>query len=250
MLYRAGHSGQGRAELNGQLPVHHSDEPSPVGGITPFTTVDMPDHMSAVCYMQGCPYRCPYCHNPQFQREHAGSYTIEQVDEFLHERTGFLDAVVFSGGEPLMDPHSVMRMGRLAMTHGYRLGLHTTGYAPDHLMDILESLDIGWVGLDLKSSPQDLDVSTGVRGASLAGFMQSLEHLRRMEIPTEVRTTIHFPISHEASLDRLVGILSRLQVESPVWQIEAVNGRPDPELKKRVSAYLESRRLTSWIAVR
>ncbi len=249
MLHRAGNSRQGRTELI--IPaVVDADRQTPVGGITPFTTVDMPEHMSAVFYMHGCPYRCPYCHNPQFQKRQAGSYSVAQLDAFMKKRVGFLEGVVFSGGEPLMDPESVVRIGRLAIHYGYRIGLHTTGCKPESLTEIMNHLNICWVGLDLKGSPHDLDTSTGVQGASLKGFMQSLEQLRIAGIPTEVRTTIHQQIAQDEALNRLTDTLAGLQVEHPVWQIEAVDGRPDPSLKGKISTYLESRRLTHWISVR
>ncbi len=249
MLYGAGNSRQRRTELN-VPPLCRSEYGTPVGGITPFTTVDMPEHTAAVFYFQGCPYRCPYCHNPQFQKKQAGAYSITQLDDFLKQRAGFLDGVVFSGGEPLLHPKAVIGMGQLAMTYGYRVGLHTTGHASDHLNEILERVDVNWVGLDLKGPAEDLDTSTGTRNSSLTGFKRSLEQLRKSGIPTEVRTTIHKGIAHETSLDRLVGTLAGLNIQRPVWQIEAINGRPHLDLKKHVSDYLESRQLTSWITVR
>ncbi len=249
MLYGAGNPRQRRTELSAPAACQ-PDERIPVGGITPFTTVDMPEHAAAVFYMQGCPYRCPYCHNPEFQEKQAGSYSIAQLDDFLKQRAGFLDGIVFSGGEPLLHPRAVIRMGRLAMTYGYRVGLHTTGYASGHLGEILESMDVRWVGLDLKGPASDLDTSTGTEGASLTDFLRCLEQLRESGIPTEVRTTIHEGIAHEASLDQLVETLEGLDIKRPVWQIEAMNGRPDPNLRHRISSYLESRQLTSWITVR
>jgi len=35
-----------------------------VGGLVPLSTTDYPDHLSAVVFCQGCPWRCAYCHNP------------------------------------------------------------------------------------------------------------------------------------------------------------------------------------------
>jgi len=35
-----------------------------IGGIVPFTTNDFPGRLAAVLFLQGCPLRCAYCHNP------------------------------------------------------------------------------------------------------------------------------------------------------------------------------------------
>src|SRR5699024_6260878 len=37
----------------------------PVAGLTPMTTLDYPDHLACVIFLQGCPLRCGYCHNAQ-----------------------------------------------------------------------------------------------------------------------------------------------------------------------------------------
>ena len=38
-----------------------------VAGLTAFSSIDYPGKLSAVVFVQGCPWRCLYCHNPQMQ---------------------------------------------------------------------------------------------------------------------------------------------------------------------------------------
>ncbi|HEU6454825.1 MAG TPA: anaerobic ribonucleoside-triphosphate reductase activating protein, partial [Roseateles sp.] len=33
-----------------------------VAGLQPFSSVDFPGHLAAVVFLQGCPWRCGYCH--------------------------------------------------------------------------------------------------------------------------------------------------------------------------------------------
>ena len=35
-----------------------------IAGVTPFSTVDWPDMLTATVFLQGCPWNCFYCHNP------------------------------------------------------------------------------------------------------------------------------------------------------------------------------------------
>ena len=72
-----------------------------IGGVTPFSTTDWPGRLAAVLFLQGCPWRCGYCHNPHLQpaigpvaRDYPSTLA------WLEGRRGLLDAVVFSGGEP------------------------------------------------------------------------------------------------------------------------------------------------------
>lgn len=75
-----------------------------IAAVTPFTTIDYPGLLSAVAFVQGCPWRCPYCQNDWMQpREFAEGTEPVSWDAFcalLKKRAGLLDAVVFSGGEP------------------------------------------------------------------------------------------------------------------------------------------------------
>ena len=36
-----------------------------VGGLTRWTSIDFPGRLAAVVFLQGCPWRCSYCHNPE-----------------------------------------------------------------------------------------------------------------------------------------------------------------------------------------
>lgn len=70
-----------------------------VAGITPFTTIDFPGKLSAVAFLQGCPWRCVYCQNPWMQPaefspelEHD---SWERLESLLMRRKGLLDGVVF-----------------------------------------------------------------------------------------------------------------------------------------------------------
>ena len=53
-----------------------------VGGVETFSTVDFPEHMAAVVFLQGCPWRCPFCHNTSLQ-------PIDSATDFVWEK--FLD---------------------------------------------------------------------------------------------------------------------------------------------------------------
>ena len=86
----------------GAVPASHLR----VAAVTPFTSIDYPGKLSAVVFVRGCPWRCVYCHNPWMQSRtpQPGDESWERVEKLLARRKGLLDAVVFSGGEPCVDP--------------------------------------------------------------------------------------------------------------------------------------------------
>jgi len=85
-----------------------------VGGVTPLSTVDWPGELAAVVFCQGCAWSCPYCHNAALRPAKPGERPWAEVLAWLETRQGLLDAVVFSGGEPLLQPQAVELLNALA----------------------------------------------------------------------------------------------------------------------------------------
>ncbi|GMV46979.1 MAG: hypothetical protein AMXMBFR66_23770 [Pseudomonadota bacterium] len=178
-----------------------------VGGLQPFTSIDYPGALAAVVFVQGCAWRCSYCHNPQLQaRGAARGPAWAELRPWLARRARVLDALVFSGGEPTLDPALPQAM-REARTLGYRIGLHTAGMSPRRLEPLLALVD--WVGLDVKA-PLDDDALherlSGVRGAA-AAVRASLDALQASGVAYECRTTVHPSLLEQGRLARVVAQL-------------------------------------------
>ncbi|MGM0782666.1 MAG: anaerobic ribonucleoside-triphosphate reductase activating protein [Pseudomonadota bacterium] len=172
----------------------------PVAGLTPMTTLDYPGHLACVVFLQGCPLRCGYCHNPQMlEPRKAGSEEWAEIEAFLERRQGLLEGVVFSGGEPTLHadlPNAVER----ARSLGFKVGLHTAGVYPRRLRALLPWLD--WVGLDVKGPAKRFDTIVGRTGLGV-GHRRSLQMLLENGIDFECRTTVHWRDFDLDSLRRL-----------------------------------------------
>ncbi|MEO8102511.1 MAG: anaerobic ribonucleoside-triphosphate reductase activating protein [Betaproteobacteria bacterium] len=167
---------------------HESEATLRVAGLTPLSTTDFPGQLAAVVFVQGCAWRCRYCHNPEIQsRREAPERTWQSVLDFLDRRHGLLDAVVFCGGEPTVD-RQLSRAIDDVRQRGFKVGLHTAGIYPGRLRALLPKLD--WVGFDVKAPFDDYARTTGVR-ASGTPARESLEHLLASGVAHEVRTTHH-----------------------------------------------------------
>ena len=155
----------------------------------PLTTQDFPGRLACVVFIRGCPWRCSYCHNPHLQSRGADAdvMTWAEVLSFLSRRNGLLDGVVFSGGEPLIDPAlggAVKDIKRL----GFQVGLHTAGCFPDRLEPLLD--DIDWIGLDIKTDHPYYDDLTKAPQSADAVFKTLDLILARKNVELECRTTI------------------------------------------------------------
>ena len=93
-----------------------------------FGTVDGPG-IRFVVFMQGCPMRCLYCHNPDTWDISGGK--IVEADEILesYERLkNFLSGgLTVTGGEPLLQPGFVCELFRKAKARGIHTCLDTSG---------------------------------------------------------------------------------------------------------------------------
>ena len=160
-----------------------------IGGITPFSTVDWPGKLACVAFLAGCPWRCPYCQNHALQTFDAAELDETDLLAFLQRRIGLLDAVVFSGGEPLLQPRTV-EVVRIVRDMGFEVGLHTCGAFPERLRQALPTL--GWVGLDVKAPWEKYDAITRSHMTDTGKLvLESLEALLDAGIPMEARTTWH-----------------------------------------------------------
>jgi pyruvate formate lyase activating enzyme len=158
-----------------------------IGGLTPCTTIDYPDHLAAVVFCQGCPWRCGYCHNRALlDATTVGALSWPDLLSFLERRQGLLDAVVFSGGEPTLQEQLPAAVAAVRQ-RGFLVGLHTAGPYPERLALLLPHLD--WVGMDLKAPFAEYDAVTGVAGSG-EGARQSALLLRESGVSHQFRTTL------------------------------------------------------------
>ena len=130
-----------------------------IGGLVPFTTIDYPGKLAAVLFLVGCPLRCAYCSNPHLLCPHDGEYDPEKTFEWLKARVGKLEAIVFSGGEALMQGDTAIEYMKRVRDLGFKIGLHTNGFYPELLKRASKVVD--WIGLDFKATCEKYPDLTG-----------------------------------------------------------------------------------------
>lgn len=198
-----------------------------VGGMTPFSATDYPGKLAAVVFVQGCPWRCGYCHNPHLQpRPGTSPLAWQQVLELLRRRVGLIDAVVFSGGEPTIDAALVDAICAVREL-GFEVGLHSAGTYPKRLAQILPLLD--WVGLDIKAPFAQYDRITQIAGSGDKA-LAAAEAILACGVDYEFRTTIHPSLLPEADILALAQSLARTGANNYVLQVFRAQGSRDEAL--------------------
>ena len=124
------------------------------GNIDSFETMGLVDGPGVrfVVFMQGCPLRCAYCHNPEtWTSVKKIEITAEElVKKILKYVPYFGDdgGVTFSGGEPLKQPKFLLEALRECKKHGLHTCLDTSGFGDDY-EEIFDYVDL--VILDVKA---------------------------------------------------------------------------------------------------
>lgn len=94
-----------------------------------FGTVDGPG-IRFVVFLQGCPLRCQYCHNPDTWQFHIGEKrTVESLLEEYDGLKEFLKSggITVTGGEPLVQMEFVTELFREAKKRGIHTCLDSSG---------------------------------------------------------------------------------------------------------------------------
>ena len=202
-----------------------------LGGLVPFSTVDFPGKLACVVFIQGCPWRCRYCHNPHLQTRQSmpGAPSWEDTLAWLKTRSALLDAVVFCGGEPLAErwlPYMLAEVKRL----GLQTALHTGGAYPARLATCLPLLD--WVGFDIKAPFENYARITQILRSGEPA-RKSLRLIIESGIAFECRTTAHPALLNDDDLLRLATTLAVQGVEDFALQAFRGNGCGDAALLSR-----------------
>lgn len=170
----------------------------PIAGLIPFSATDWPGKLTATVFTTGCPWACVYCHNPALQDPHGPTTsTLGELLELAASRRGLLDGVVFSGGEPTMHrglPDAIRAVRATEPSLG--IGLHTCGYLPGRLRDLVEDSTTrpDWIGLDVKGLTDDLPDVVRCTPAGARRAWQSFDYLaekaRTELLDLQIRTTL------------------------------------------------------------
>ncbi|MBQ2820332.1 MAG: radical SAM protein [Thermoguttaceae bacterium] len=113
-----------------------------VAGIVGESVTDGPG-IRFVLFVQGCPRRCPGCHNPQTQCLGGGTFmTAGEIMERI-EKDPLISGITFSGGEPFLQAEKLVPIARECR----RRGLNVMTYSGWTFEELLEKNDPAWNAL-------------------------------------------------------------------------------------------------------
>jgi len=135
-----------------------------IAGIQKTTLVDYPGKVAATIFTRGCSFRCGFCHNPELviPEKFSGILFDEgELFSFLESRIGKLEAVCITGGEPMIQP-DIGEFIRKIKEMGFLVKLDTNGSRPEPLKELIESGNLDYIAMDVKSSPNKYSETTSL----------------------------------------------------------------------------------------
>lgn len=158
-----------------------------------FGTVDGPG-IRFVIFMQGCPFRCLYCHNPDTWSNDSGTlYPVEEVLDKIKRYVPYFKnsggGITVSGGEPLIQPEFITKLFRKCKEQGIHTAVDTNGFVDsnsDAINALLDYTDL--VLLDIKHIDNEKHKSlTGCNNENVLKFAQ---HLNERKISVWLRYVV------------------------------------------------------------
>ncbi|MCO5381911.1 MAG: anaerobic ribonucleoside-triphosphate reductase activating protein [Methanosarcina barkeri] len=119
-------------------------------GTVPISTLDWRGKAAVTIFLQGCPLRCPYCQNHPYLEEPCNIVELNFVKEQIKKSKPFVSAVVFSGGEPLMQA-AVVPLAEFVKEIGLAIGIHTNGCYPEMARELVERKLVDKFFIDIKA---------------------------------------------------------------------------------------------------
>ena len=216
-----------------------------VAGLVPFTTIDFPNKLAAVVFFQGCPLKCPFCHNPDLQDfEAIAKMDWNEVLNFLNERKKRLDGVVLSGGEPLMQ-QDVVAAAKQIKELGFQVAVHTSGIYPHKMREILPFID--WVGLDIKAPKSKYELLSGRKNIDGQVF-ETLKILSDSSIDFEVRTTLDPKYLEVEDIYLLAEELKQFNVKTYALQkYRTFPGDKNPPSSSEIEKFFQDNQLIEFL---
>lgn len=230
------------------------------------TAVDGPGTRMTV-FLNGCPLRCLYCHNPDtFLMKDGEPVEAEELLRRMRRYRRVFRAsrggITLSGGEALMQPAFVARLLAGAKEMGIHTCLDTSGYLGANATDEMLA-DTDLVLLDVKSG--DEETYTRVTGRELAPTIAFGDRLAAKGIEIWVRFVLVPGLTDDRAnvervariAERWAGSVSRVEVlpfhqmGADKWQALGLDYRlrdvrpPEPELVESTRAVFRAHGLTT-----
>lgn len=181
-----------------------------IGAILPQSLIDYPRKVSAVFFTIGCNFKCPYCYNRDLALAKVKPLKKEKIDQFLEERKNFINAVVLSGGEPLLQ-RDIVDFAKKIKKYKLLFGIETNGSQTKVLEKLLKEKLVDFVAMDIKSDFSKYKEAAGVK-VKTEDILESIRSIKNSKIPHEFRITVVPKLIKKTDLKKISKVVGKSKV--------------------------------------
>jgi len=123
-----------------------------IGGILPLSTIDFEGKSASAIFFGGCNFRCHYCYNFNILDERTcANKDTKTIFDIVMQGEGLVDAVVFSGGEPTVQPQALYELAYMFKKAGLAVKIDTNGSNSGVIAEMLARNLVDYIALDIKA---------------------------------------------------------------------------------------------------
>lgn len=189
-------------------------------GIVDYSSVDVIGKVSAVVYLCGCIFRCPYCQNADIVLKTDEKYgfckkvKISEIVNALKENF-IIDAVCITGGEPLMQEETIDLIKKIKEETGLFVKLDTNGNYPEKLIHAIKFCDA--VSIDIKGNLYNKKFGKiiGIKDYEkvVDKIEESFEILENWDKEKEARTTVVPTLIDDKDIEEISKIVNKYEFD-------------------------------------
>ncbi len=163
-----------------------------IKGFQEVTLIDWEKTISSIIFLPGCNLRCGFCHSSALV---TGTDTLDSIEfsdikEFLRKKKGWIDGVVITGGEPLLEKKALFNLIEAIRGEGFAIKIDTNGTKPDALKELIDTRLADYIAMDIKTSFDTEKYRKATRvDVDVNDIIASKDILLNSNIDYEFRTT-------------------------------------------------------------
>ena len=179
-----------------------------IGGLQKVSLIDYPGEISSIIFLQGCNFKCPYCHNPELVDSKLFGPCLQEKDvlEFLKTRIGKIDAVTITGGEPTIQNDLTPFIKRIKKM-GFAVKLDSNGSRPEVIKNLLSEKLLDFIAMDIKAPLEKYEKIVRVL-LKTDSIKESIKIILKAKIPHEFRTTVVKSLHSENDILKIAQLIS------------------------------------------
>ncbi len=158
-----------------------------IGGLQKTSLLDYPGEISAIIWTIGCNLRCPFCYNVDIVKQTVTPLSENDVLSYLEKRRNVIDALVISGGEPLLQ-EDIVSFCEKVKGLGYLIKIDTNGTFPEKLKELVDKGLVDYIAMDVKAPKNKYELLAGKK-VDLKNIQKSVDIIRNSGVDYEFKTT-------------------------------------------------------------